>query len=181
MFRWIGITLYLSVILLGASLCFIEPGERGDPSCVLSKALREELSGGEIGGAGLEALAESLSRGEPCGVWESAVFDPDERCWYLTGWIDDERIGSRRMSLTLSPILNGVGARAWHFFLLCSSRFPGEPEQIELEGAWRDAGDQTRIAWLEMRNGVAAPDGPFVRVFKSSRSLKRQMMVVRKR
>lgn len=113
----------------------------------LSGVLQCELSDGRLGGVRCDALAGSLPSLAGGGAWESSVYDPDERCWYLTGWIEDERVDCRRMSLTLWPIVSSAGSRAWRFHLLCTSLPPVELACVEIEGAWRCGNGQTRIVW----------------------------------
>ena len=113
----------------------------------LSGVLWRELSGGRLGGVRCDELVGSLPSLAWGGAWESSVYDPDERCWYLTGWIEDERVDCRRMSLTLWPIAGSTGGLAWRFHLVCTSLPPAEPACVEIEGAWRCGNGQTRIVW----------------------------------
>lgn len=175
MFQRIGILLYFGIILVAASPFIVESAISGSDrpaACgpdILSELLHKELARGALGGVELETLAESTPHGRVCGAWESAVFDPDERCWYLVGWIDDERAGCTRLSLSLRPCPEGDCPCAWQFSLLCDSLVPGERNQAEFEGGWRRDGPDIRVVWSEARNGRNIADSPFVHVIETSR------------
>ncbi len=120
----------------------------------LRDVLNREIAGGMLGGVRCDALAESLPALPGYGGWSSSAYDPDERCWYLTGWIDDERVDCWRMSLTLWPIAGGAECRAWRFHLLCTSLIPVGAEPVDIEGGWRCADGCIRIVWTGSAGGT---------------------------
>ncbi|HOT29042.1 MAG TPA: hypothetical protein PLU72_12730 [Candidatus Ozemobacteraceae bacterium] len=119
----------------------------------LGDILNREIADGMLGGVRCDALADSLPALAGYGGWKSSAYDPDERCWYLTGWIDDERVGCQRMSLTLWPIPESAGSRAWRFHLVCVSLLPAVPASVDIEGAWRSSDGHIRIVWTGSGGG----------------------------
>lgn len=149
-----GIVTFGCLLLAGPWAGF-ENGRDISPAPIeLGDVLNREIADGMLGGVRCDALADSLSAFGGCGGWSSSAYDPDERCWYLTGWIDDERVDCRRMSLTLWPIPGSAGGRAWRFHLLCTSLVPAGPAPVEIEGAWRCADDRIRIVWIGSGGGA---------------------------
>ena len=150
----IGIVLVGCLLLAGYPPGFGIGRDAAFARIELADVLRRELVNGMLGGVRCDALVGSLPLPVECGGWNSSAYDPDERCWYLTGWIDDERVDCRKMSLTLWPIIGSAGGRAWRFHLLCTSLLPAEPTCVEIEGAWRCGDGRIRIAWTGGEAGV---------------------------
>lgn len=152
--------LYVGIVTCGCLLLTepwagFEPEREASPARVgLGEVLNREIAAGMLGGVRCDALVDSLPAVAGCGGWSSSAYDPDERCWYLTGWIDDECADRRRMSLALWPSTGNAGGRAWRFHLLCTSLAPAVLTSVDIEGAWRSADGRIRVVWTESKGGT---------------------------
>jgi len=115
----------------------------------VARSFAAELGRGAVGGIGLERLVEMIAGGVGDGIWQSAVFDPVENCWYLPGWIDSAQAGSWRVALLLTPVPGPGKTHAWRFYLRCAGLVPFDQPAIEVEGAWREDDGGFRLAWAD--------------------------------
>ncbi len=141
----------------------------------LLECFQRELSTGALGGARLDRLSESLSLAPVIspGIWEAPVFDPDERCWYLTGWISDARAGDWRLFLTLRPARVILPGCSWRFHFHCAGRTENEVPAIELEGCWRSGFDMLRVVYQNVSGSKEALDQFFIHVVRPGHDISR--------
>jgi len=152
---WGGV--FLACMLLAAVFPQVaEPAPEFAQREWLARFLAAELNRGVVGGVGLERLVESIADGAANGIWQSAVFDPLENCWYLPGWIDNTQTGSWRVALLLSAVSGHGKPHAWRFYLRCEGVVPFDQPPIEMEGGWRGEDNGVRLVWFDQSLGKGA-------------------------
>jgi len=181
MFHKTGIGIMLGIMLLFCFFC-MGPDKRDRfvreslhcRACLL-ECFHTELARGGLGGISLNRLSESLSTATVItpGIWDVPVFDPDERCWYLTGWISDGRIGDWRFLLTIFPERKTPQESSWRFHLRCTDRNRNGVPPIELEGGWRNRFDLLRIVYKDVSGNDECPNLPWVHLIHHGRDISR--------